>query len=347
MHDKRILTDYRVTLPQIVGLWLAEGSTRSTGEITFTNNQPHLIRFFHSTFLSALPIVNEPRIYAYLPPGQRYFKRPISGLKYKTYTHKRANRPFYIYRISGVRLVQDWRKLVKEVTRDKRNYRYILQGFFAGEGNVKFSQSTWCRTIRIFQKRPIPLIEKILQRSGIAFKYSANDGAYYISGRKNLEILWRMQIAILHPSKNKKFEEMLKTYQQYHYKRGILAQLVRQNLASPVTSKGLSVNLQRSHSRISQVLIQLERKNLVQKFKVRSTYYWFRTGDDTVIISRQKNRILKLLDEPKRVFEIAAASGKTWKPVFRRLQELERLGLVKNTTSGWSQVRTKKRVITK
>lgn len=242
-------------------------------------------------------------------------------------------------------MVQEWGKLVKEVTRDERNYLYVLQGFFAGEGNVKFSKSTWCRMIRMFQKRPIPLIEKILKHSGISFRYSPDEGAYNISGRQNLEKLWNMQLGKLHPSKNKKFEEMLKTYQQHHYKRGMLPQLVSRNLASPITSKDLSVKFERSHSRISQVLIQLERKKLVQKFKVRSTYYWFRPGDDTVIISRQKNRVLKLLDEPKRVFEIATELEKTWKAISRRLQELEELGLVRKTTSGWSRVGTKKRVI--
>ncbi len=339
------MTETRINLPQIVGLWLAEGSVQSTREITFTNNQPTLIRFFHAAFLSALPILNQPRIYAYLPLGQRYFKRPISGLKYRTYTHKHASRPFYIYRISGVKLVQEWRKLVKRVIRDERNYPYVLQGFFAGEGNVKYRQYPWSRMIRIFQKSPIPLIDKILKHSGISFRYSPDEGAYNISGRENLEKLWRMQLATLHPSKNKKFEEMMKTYQQYHYKRGMSLQLVCQNLASPITSKDLSIKLQRSHSRLSQILIQLERKNLAQKFKVRSTYYWFRPGDDTVIISRQKDRVLKLLDEPKRVFEVATALKKTWKAVSRRLHELEELGLVRKTASRWSRVRTRRRVI--
>ena len=304
-----------------------------------------MIRLFHSAFLDALTIANEPRIYAYLPPGQTYFRKPISGLKYRTYTHNLANRPFFIYRISGVKLVKDWKQLVKRVTRDKRNYPHILQGFFAGEGNVKYIQSAKSRTIRIFQKRPILLIEKILDYSGVTFKYSADEGAYNITGRENLERLWSMQLTVLYPSKNKKFEQMLKTYQQYHYKRGILSQLIRRNLSSPTTSKDLSIKFQRSQSRISHALIQLERKKRAQKFKVRSTYYWFRTGDDTVFISLQKDRILKLLGRPRRVFEVATALQKTWKSVSRRLNELEQLGLARKTKFGWSKVRSGRRVI--
>jgi len=138
---------------------------------------------------------------------------------------------------------------------------------------------------------------------------------------------------------------MLESYRQHHYKKGLFSQLVLKNLAFPVTSKDLSHKLERSSSRVSQVLIRLERSKRAQKFKVRSTYFWFRPGNDMVLISIQKGKILKLLDRPRRVFEIADAVHRTWKSVFRRLNELEHLGLVRQTKVGWFRVRSRRKVV--
>lgn len=332
-------------LAQAVGLWLAEGDRHSRSEITLTNSRPELIHFFHGALSNVLAIQHSPRIYVYLPPGRRYFVKPIAGVRYRIYSHRHATRPFFIYRISGVQMTEKWKRIVSAALRRVPNYQGILQGFFAGEGNIKYIVSTRSRVLRVAQGKPFPIFENIMDHFGIRFHYEVRERAYVVSGRENLESLWRLDVATLHAPKRAKFHYMLSTYQQHHYARKFLENRVYQRLSRPVTSRSLAHDFERTQSRLQRVLRSLKEKNRIKNFRVRSTDYWIRTDSDCLVISEQKHQILSLLDKPRRLFELSKALGKDPKSVIRRLRELERFALVRKKDSYWQAMATKKSVI--
>jgi len=105
--------------------------------------------------------------------------------------------------------------------------------------------------------------------------------------------------------------------------------------------------VKRGESRVNHLLTALHRIGEVEKFKVRSSYYWIRSDQQCVIISNEKSKILKVLSCPRRLSDIAKAVGRTEKSVSRRLAELTRLGLVEKVNSNWRTIEVSKRVIVK
>jgi hypothetical protein len=103
--------------------------------------------------------------------------------------------------VSGVELVRLWREGVTTVCSNAKNYRGILQGFFAGEGNVKYSKPSRSRVVRIAQRVRHSLVEKILRYFEVTFHYHSH-GEYWIWGRTNLEKLKAIDVSILHPLKS-------------------------------------------------------------------------------------------------------------------------------------------------
>lgn len=333
------------TIGQCVGLWLAEGDTNSISEITFTNNQYYLIRFFYNSLKKIFIFKNKPRIYVYSKSRIKHFKNLIPNITHRFYVDRRANRPYFIYRVSGTRLVAEWIRLVEKIITEVDSYISVLQGFFAGEGNIKYIEKSKARVIRIAQGKPNQLVEKILNYLKVEFSYSKSERSYIISGRENLEKLVKINISKLHPEKNKKLAYMIKTYKQNHYPRGQLKHMLLKILESePKTSAELSKTFNRDPSRITRVLINLKKIGKVKNYRVGSLSYW--TGNKThIIISDRKKTILNLLKIPRRTFEVANSMKVGQKAASRRLKELEELNLVKRKNKFWYKIPVEKEVI--
>ena len=334
-------------MAQTVGLWLAEGDHKTLREVTFTNNDPKLISFFHRVLWRHFKPRNRARIYVYRPSKDATFQRPVPGAVYRTYVDRRANTPYYIYRVSGVELVRIWRRTARAICAEPRNYQGILQGFFAGEGNVKDALNRHSRVLRIAQGKRLALLERILDSFGVRFRYRLSERSYVISGRENLEKLWRIGLSELHSKKQARFAAMMSSYQQYHYARQFLGPRILEILSSPLTTAEIANRVSRGKSRVNQLLTALRLSGEVEMFKVRSSYYWIRSDQQCVIISDQKSKILKSLSSPLRTSEIAKRVGRTEKSVSKRLAELSRLGLVERANSNWRVMAVSKRVIVK
>lgn len=199
------------SLAECVGLWIAEGDSKSTRELTFTNNCEDLIKYFHTVVTGNFEFKTTPRVYEY---SSNYFSSSfrLDGVVKKKYLDFRARKPYYIYRICDAKLLRDWKKCYSENISKREVYVSILRGVFAGEGNIKYQEECAGRTVRLAQKKRNSMIECFLDHAGIAYSYAQENRQYYISRRKNLEIFRRLQIAALHPDKNVAFEKMFSSY---------------------------------------------------------------------------------------------------------------------------------------
>jgi hypothetical protein len=218
-------------------------------EVTFTNNNPKLIGFFHRALSKYFQLCNRPRVYVYRPSLGASYVRPVSGAVYRTYIDSRANVPYYIYRVSGVELVRRWRKASRAICASSSNYQGIIQGFFAGEGNIKETMSHHSRVLRIAQGRRFGLLERILRHFRVNFRYEASERSYVVSGRDNLQKLWNLGVSELHSKKHARFATMLSSYKQHHYKRLSLGPRLLEILRSPLTTREIASQVDRSESR--------------------------------------------------------------------------------------------------
>jgi len=337
-----------IDIARCVGLWLAEGDNKTSREITFTNNCLELIDFFKETIEKIFPLAEgpKPRMYVYLPRAGK-FDIPFNS-RIKIYMDTRARKPYCIYRVSGVKLVKQWKGIVSKYALDKEMHPYILQGFFAGEGNVKFNRALRSRTIRIAQGKRNRLLENILEENGVRNRYSIDEKAYVITARGNLEKLAKIEVAILHPEKNKKFNEMLATYKQHHYPRHYFRRKIYEMLKVPRTSQELAELFGRSVARVQDTLKVLKDGGKVQNFKVRSNVFWIRSDQKTIMISDVKTRYLDLLKMYGTLSTVALARERDvdFKSAYRRLKELKKLGLVRrNPVKKWELCAISKRII--
>ena len=210
-------------------------------EITLTNNQPYPIALFHRVVHENLHPKQIPRVAVYLPNLDTLYEEPVGWARYRVYVDRRANMPYYIYRISGVEAVKSWRALVSSACSDTNNYGPILQGFFAGEGNVR-EGAHHSRLVRIAQGAPHALLETMLRHFRISFKYGGHR-EYSISGRDNFEIILALGVTRLHHSKHKKFLRMMQGYRQRHYPCHALHGWVLAKLSTPRTTEELAIDL--------------------------------------------------------------------------------------------------------
>jgi len=331
-------------IAQAVGLWLAEGDNKTKSEITITNNSSNLIIFFHSIITKIFNLKNLPRVYVYSSSKNEKPTLDIS-VAHKFYLDKRSKTPYFIYRIADVELVKKWHKMVETLKQSPKFYIYTLQGFFAGEGNVKFIPKSKTRILRISQGKPNIFLEEVLNYLDIFFKYSLEERSYLISRRYNLDKLLKIDIAILHKTKNKKFKRMMESYKQYHYPKKFLKKELYDSLLSPHTSLELAKKFNRSQSRITRILVLLKKERKVNNFRVGSKDYWIQQSKK-IIISKRKREILDLLNSPKKTVEVASKLNVDWKTAHKRLNELKRLNLVKQTDNLWYESQNKKEVIT-
>lgn len=328
---------------ECIGLWLAEGSTRSKSEITFTNNCWELVELFHKTISKLFSKEKyNIRIYIYSREG-REIKIPFKNIAVKNYIHKKATKPFYIYRIASIKLMKKWRKIVDKSLKDKRHYRYILRGFFAGEGNIHTGSHN-TRRIRISQGTRKEFIENLLKHFNIEFSFREKNRNYVIYGKWNWDIFSKLSLADLHPDKKIKFWRVYNSFKEEHYRKGYLIKEVSK-LKQPFLTKDLSKIFNRSPARIRDVLVELKKQKKIKNFRVGSVDYW--TNDkNLIIISKLKKEYLFFLDMPRKTSEFARHFCVDWKSSFERLKELKNLNLVRREPNGeWIKLNTKKKIM--
>ncbi len=330
-------------IAQNAGLWLAEGDKKTNSEITLTNNNPELIECFHRTLISMYPFERKARLYVYNKNG--IYTPSIKDVEYRNYIDMRSGRPYFIYRVSGVPFVKKWKMKVEGLKKKESLYTYILQGFFAGEGNIKFSKKRKSRALRIAQGKRDEFLEKMLEHLSVQFTYSPAERSYVISGRKNLEKLLKIEIAKLHKEKDRKFREMLSSYKQHHYPKNYLKYNILGYLNKPHTAIELSKYFERSPARICKILTMLKKEGKVNNYRVRSRDYWIKINCDIIVISDRKNEILHILKAGKTTKQISNHLEVNWKAAFRRLKELERLGLVKREGQLWKRRVIQKKIV--
>jgi len=330
-------------LAECVGLWLAEGDSKTDYEITLTNNCWSIITHFHSLMEDLFKDIS-PRIYVYFPNKELIRKMKSGNIRFRYYVDNRATKPYYIYRIANAKLIKIWKNMVENV-KQELFFKHILRGFFAGEGNIKIGSKRE-RLVRISQGKRNEFLEKILRYFDIGFRYDSSHRQYEISNRKNLEKIDKLGVTLLHPEKRIKFDELIKSYKQYHYPRRYLKSAVRslmKNHKEFYTSRELSYIFKRDVSRIQMILTQLKSDGDITNFRVCSKDYWI-GNSGIILISNIKQRILDSLELPKKTSEISNETNKSWKATYRRLLELENLNLVRRHNYLWHKIPLKKEV---
>ena len=330
---------------EAIGLWLAEGDTKTNAEITFTNNSLELIKFFGDVIKQVFSEHElNYRIYIYSATEEKIrFPRHYT-LRY--YKDKRARKPYCIFRVASVKVVNEWKRLAEMIKFDERYYADVLRGFFAGEGNIKEGSHS-NRTIRIAQGTPNKLVEDILRYYGISYRFSARGRSYEITGRWNWKKLADIRIADLHPLKKKRFWRVFNDFKEDHYPNNKLKNSIIELLVEPQTSLDLARKFDRSQARIQDILIPLKKCGKIKTFRVGSKNYWITSKQRGVIISKVKKKYLSSLrEEDKNAAKLAREFEVCWKSANGRLIELQKLNLVtKNSTGTWSTVPNQREVI--
>tara|TARA_Y100000310_G_scaffold340839_1_gene437982 strand:- start:217 stop:1236 length:1020 start_codon:yes stop_codon:yes gene_type:complete len=333
-------------LAECVGLWLAEGDNKSRYEITFTNNCYELIEHFHNNLNTLFKNKkHNKRVYIYSRDNEKV-KINLEIDKIKRYCDKRANKPYFIWRLASVNLMKDWRKIVKDTTNKEDLYEDILRGFFAGEGNIKYDAKSCSRTVRIAQGKRNQLIEDIMIYLNIPFKYLPQERSYGIWGRHNWNKLEKIKIAELHPEKKEKFNRVFKGFKETHYSANYLKTKTAKLLKNKYyTTKELAKIFKRSPARLCEVLIDLKKEGKIKNYRSGSKSYW--TKSNFIIISPLKKRYINLIKKGlKRTNEFSKILRVGYKASHKRLKELEKLELIKrNKDKTWELINSHKRTI--
>ncbi|MFB6245123.1 MAG: hypothetical protein ABEJ03_02130 [Candidatus Nanohaloarchaea archaeon] len=290
-------------IARCVGLWLAEGDSKSKREITFTNNCFDLVDLFSTTIEDLFEDLN-PRLYVYRPNKDAGY-RTLDSAKVNFYRDSRASKPYYILRYASTEKTAEWKEKVEYGKKNPDNFQEILQGFFAGEGSVSESTRN-SRKLKISQGQRNRFLERIFEYFGIEFNFRSSNRSYVIKRRENLEKLYELDIAVLHPRKRRKFEEILSSFTETHYQKGYLKKKVYERLSDPFRTKELADMFDRSPDRLCDVLMKLKEEDKVQNYKAGRFSYWIREDQDIVIISDVKKDYLDLLKEnPLKVGKVA------------------------------------------
>jgi len=329
---------------ECVGLWLAEGDQNSKSEITFTNNCIELIEhFINTTDLLFKNLQYNKRIYVYTSDGSKP-ETPFKNCQIKYYIHKRATKPYFIFRIASVGIVKKWKEIVKSLLNKNEFYPFILRGFFAGEGNIHEGKRS-VRIIRISQKERKNFIDKFLNFLSLNYNFTSSNRMYNISNKRNWDIFAKYNLADLHPKKKEKFWRLYNSYKEEHYPINYLIKEVYAVLNNPTSTRELSKKFNRSFARIQDVLILLKKQGKIFNYRVGSTDYWTK-NKSLIIISKLKKEYLLFLDKPKQTFEFARNFEVDWRSSFNRLKELEKLNLIeKDKTGKWIKTQTQKDIL--
>ncbi|MFH1276494.1 MAG: hypothetical protein ABIH82_05265 [Candidatus Woesearchaeota archaeon] len=346
MYNQKINNNFNKQIAECVGLWLAEGDNKCNNEITFTNNEFSLIKFFHGNIKHLFSDYQfKIRIYVYTPNWEN-INVPIKVDKINIYRDVRATKPYYIWRLASVSLNGEWRHIVNQYKDNQRYYPDILRGFFAGEGSIK-SGSHSNRIIRISQKKSY-FLESMLKYFKVNFRHIEEKRTYEISSKFNWDKLANIKLANLHPTKKEKFWRVYNEFKEEHYKTNYLENIIFKLLLRPYQTSELATKFNRSKARIQDVLIDLKKEGKINNFRVRSASYWIRNDQNIIIISKLKKKYLDFLAKSyKTTKEIANYFKVNNKSSFRRLKELEKLSLVqRNKDKTWKIIEVTKEVLT-
>ena len=330
---------------ECVGLWLAEGDNKCNNEITFTNNQFELIKFFHKNIKKLFSNHKfNIRIYVYTPNGENVAV-PLEVTKINRYVDKRATKPYYIWRLASVKLNRKWKEIVELYKNNPDYYPEILRGFFAGEGGIK-SSSHSSRSVMISQL-PSVFLEKLLNHLKLEFNYNPVNRSYFITHWDNWEKLAKIKIADLHPIKKEKFWKIYKEFKERHYKNHHIRNSILPMLINPYRTSELAIKFNRTEDRIQDILLELKDKGIINNFRSGSKSFWIRNDQNVIIISKLKKKYLDfLMKSDKNTAEIANYFNVDFKSSFRRLKELEKLSLVKQKENKrWEMINLNKKVI--
>ncbi len=330
-------------IAECVGLWLAEGDNKTTKEVTFTNNSFELIQFFHQQMKNIFENSENfrPRLYSYSNQGKITLN--LKNVPKREYTDIRARKPYYIYRFASVELHKQWKGLVIVICKNKTHQLDVLRGFFAGEGNVKNSKKN--KVLRIAQKNRIKYFEDIFYGLNLKFNFKEKGRSYVIWNKSSWDVFAKYKLADLHPIKKKQFWEIYGLFQEEHYSKNYLKEKIYDDLLLPKKAINLAAKYNRSMARISEVLCQLKQDRLALFFKVNSTSYWVRSSNESIIISKIKQKYLKILKEPKTTTNAARYFGVCFRSANNRLQELQKLGLVEKRGNLWHKKAPLKKII--
>jgi hypothetical protein len=282
------------------------------------------------------------RIYIYSKKGDK-IELPYKDCIIRYYKHSRATKPYFIFRIASVSLIKRWKNIVNEMLGDKDSYQFILAGFFAGEGNIHGGKRG-VRVLRISQKTKKDFIDNLLNHFNLQYSFAQDNRNYVISNKSNWDIFAKHKLADLHPKKKDKFWSFYNGFKEEHYKRGYLKDKVLSSIDIPRSTHSLASNLKRSKARISEILIGLKKEGKAMNYKVESIDYWT-ANRNVVVISKVKDKYLHLLGKEKTTMELARDNGVDWKSSFKRLNELNKLGLVRlKENKKWEKINSEKRI---
>ena len=338
------LSDLNKQTAECVGLWLAEGDTKTKHEITFTNNCWELIELFYKTVNKLFKEDSfNPRIYVYSKNKER-IEIPYKDCVVKFYIHRRAKKPFFILRFASVKIVKKWKKIVESFLKKEEAFPYLFRGFFAGEGNV-YQGTNNRRILRIAQKEKKEFIDNWLKFFNLHYSFEKGNRNYVIWRKFSWDLFAGLNLADLHPLKKEKFWNVYNSFKEEHYPPNYLIKEVYNFLNHPLTTKELAIKFKRSSARMQDVLILLKKQRKAFNFRIGSIDYWI-NDPNLIIISLIKHKYLKFLDTQRNTSDFAKHFKVCWKSSFNRLNELEKLNLVRREKNGeWIKLQTKKKLL--
>lgn len=330
-------------LARCIGLWLAEGDTKTEREVTFTNNCFYLIKLFYRT-IRDFSGLDWFRLYVYKSSESSDYSS-LEGVKTNLYIDERATRTYYVLRLASTELVKKWKNVVEDAKSDPELYQYILQGFFAGEGNV-YEGARNSRRLRISQGKPDEFLETMLDHFGIDYYFRAENRSYVITKKRNWDTFADLDLCELHSRKKRKFWSIYESFQEEHYQKGHLKEEVYKILDTPWRTKELAEKFNRSQARLCDILMLLKKDGKAINYKAGSYSYWIREDQNTVIISEVKSKYLDLLrNNPLKVGDIADNFSVRNKSAYKNLYRLEELGLIKKQNHEWETIESDQKVI--
>jgi len=285
-------------LVQSLGMYQGDGqkSTKSKSyqSTRFSNSEPKLLNHF----LEFLKIFNIPdeKLYFNLRiskntkcsedylrkywskilniPIQNFYKIQWRENKYKYSRVATYGTLTIIYSNSSFRLVID--SLLKYIKNNALKNNSIamnfLKGLIAADGNVYSNLSNTSRSVNIAAKPDEDriFINKLFYNLNIITnKDNLTKGkeSVNITGYPNLKIMEKYTLCNLHPKKEKKFDEMIKSYKNKCRRKGTSLPLILNLLKEPLTANQLAQKINRKHTSVRRYLYILEKQSKIKRIK--------------------------------------------------------------------------------
>jgi|GEM_PF-786673 len=340
------MDDNNSAIAECIGLWIAEGDKKTIREITFTNNCLDLVLFFKEIIRKIYTGSNQPRMYIYSPSQRQLFYHLEGFKKINFYIDKRANRPYYIYRLADSEFLRRWKDIVDEFSGKEEHYADILRGIFAGEGNVHHSiQNHNTKELRIASKDRNDFIEKILRYHDIRFDFDISHRSYNL--RINpIDRFIAIRLTELHPDKEARFIKILDSIKEIHYSPGQLEELILKTLHDNfMTTKELSASLKRSPLRILEVLQKLQKEDKVGHIRTNQRSCWSIKANLDKYRLNEKKFILSNIHVSNSFAEMGKNLNISRKSISKRVIAYEKEGVIEKDAGWWKMTEAGKQFI--